>query len=569
MPELVPAAHESWTPAEREQLAPFVTDLDGPVFVLTHLPEVIKGALFSRYSRSTLGLRRLLLKEFIEDRGAEFGSLARTGAAGPGSGAERSRAGSSGAGRSGAEFAAEARLAVARAQDFYDRILDGYGDDSIGELGGAHLAAEGISMLAAKALQDARIGGSPLEKSTRYVSFGQEVHGDFLFYKEPVLIASRHRQRYVELCRALFTAYRELHEPVASYIRGVSPRGEDVGERAWRASVNARAYDALRGLLPAATLTNMGVFGNGRFFESLLIKLHLAELEELRTLGQAMRAELAKVIPSFIRRADPGHPHLAGFRRHREEQAALLRRLAAATAASSAANASAPGPGVTLIDHDPEAETKVLAALAYPEGQAPLTECRRWAAALPATERERILGELAATRGNRRHKPPRATELAVYSFDLTGDFGMYRDLHRHRMLTQERQVLTTRLGYEVSEDVQASGQEPRFRALMERAAETYEAIAQDHPLEAQYAVPMAYRIRWSMTVNLRALIWLCELRSQPQGHPAYRRMAQQLYAAVRGVHPGLATLFRYMDLSTPELGRLGAEQRQDRKRAGA
>ncbi len=544
-------AGDSLTPEERELLAPYVTNLDGPVFVLTRLPEVIKGALFSRYSRSTLGLRRLLLKEFIQGSDAEFAALAGKGAG-------------------SAASASGAQLAVARAQDFYDRILDGYGDDSIGELGGAHLAAEGISMLAAKAIQDARIGGSPLEKSTRYVSFGQEVNGDFLFYKEPVLMASRHRDRYLGLCRALFTAYRELHEPVAAYIRGASPRGEDATDRAWRTAVNARAYDALRGLLPAGTLTNMGVFGNGRFFETLLIKLHLAELAELRSLAQAMQAELGKVLPSFIRRADPGHPHFAGFRQHREEQAALLRRLGQSVPADSGVPAGhgipAAQPGVTLVDCDPEGETKVLAALAYPEGHAALSDCRLWAAALPEPERERILGELAATRRNRRHKPPRAAELAVYSFDLVGDFGMYRDLHRHRMLTQERQPLTTRLGYEVSADVHAAGQEPRWRALMERAAETFEAIAADHPLEAQYAVPMAYRIRWSMTVNLRALIWLCELRSQPQGHAAYRRMAQQLHAAVRAAQPRLACLFRFMDLSEPELGRLGAEQRQDRKR---
>jgi len=525
MPESGTPPNEAFTPEERELLAPYVTRLDGPVFVLTHLPEVIKGALFSRYSRSTLGLRRLLLKEFIQASGAEFAALA-------------------GMGTGSAAGAAGAQLAVARAQDFYDRILDGYGDDSIGELGGAHLAAEGISMLAAK-----------------------EVDGDFLYYKEPALLASRHRERYVALCRALFTAYRELHEPVAAYIRAVSPRDAGTGERAWRSAVNARAYDALRGLLPAGTLTNMGVFGNGRFFESLLIKLHLEELAELRALGRAMQGELAKVIPSFIRRADPAHPHFAGFRQHRLDQAALLRSVGGAVRPASG-SASGGASAATLVDYDAEAEVKVLAALAFPESQGSLPECRRWAAALPEPERGRILADLAAARRNRRHKPPRATELAVYTFELVGDFGMYRDLHRHRMLTQERQRLTTRLGYEVADDVRAAGQEPRVRELMERAAECYEAIAADHPLEAQYAVPMAFRIRWSMTVNLRALIWLCELRSQPQGHPAYRRMAQQLYAAVQGVQPRLAALFRYMDLSEPELGRLGAEQRQDQRRSG-
>ncbi len=205
--------------------------------------------------------------------------------------------------------------------------------------------------------------------------------------------------------------------------------------------------------------------------------------------------------------------------------------------------------------------------MAYADGHASLAECRQWANGLPDAERARILDALGAARQNRRHKPPRATELAVYTFDLVGDFGMYRDMHRHRMLTQERQALTTRLGYEIAPDVVAAGQGPRVEELMARAAADFEAIAAEHPLEAQYAVPMGFRIRWSMTVNLRALIWLCELRSQPQGHPAYRRMAQQLHAAVAAVHPRLGSLFRFMDLSEPELGRLGAEQRQDAKRA--
>jgi len=305
----------------------------------------------------------------------------------------------------------------------------------------------------------------------------------------------------------------------------------------------------------------MGVFGNGRFFESLLIKLQLSELEEMRRLAGLMRVELNKVVPSFIRRSDPSHPHFEGFRRHRAAQTALMRKIGGAIARDAGTSS------VQLIDYDAKADVKVLAALAYAESQGSLEACRRWAEGLSLPERERLLGELAATRANRRHKPPRAAELAEYTFDLVGDFGMYRDMHRHRMLTQERQLLTTRLGFEVTADVSAAGLDAKFQTLMHHAADVYEEIAAHHPLEAQYAVPMAYRIRWTMTVNLRALIWLCELRSQPQGHPAYRRMAQQLYAAVVASQPALGLLFRHMDTSLPELGRLGAELRQDQKRA--
>jgi thymidylate synthase ThyX len=327
--------------------------------------------------------------------------------------------------------------------------------------------------------------------------------------------------------------------------------------------VRARAYDGLRGLLPAGTLTNMGLYGNGRFFEALLIRLQSAPLAEPRALGTAMHGELVKVIPAFVRRADPAHPHHAGFR---DYQAALdgWRALPTLPAASGAQPAGAP-PGVVLLEHDPQAPAKVLAALAYPQGDAPLAALRESAARLSPAEQAERLAALAALRGNRRHKPPRALELASYTFDLLGDYGMYRDLHRHRMLTQQRQALSTRHGYEVPEDVQAAGLAAPFAQAMERAAAAYEAIAADHPAEAQYVVPMAYRIRWHLHVNLRALIWLVELRSAPQGHPAYRRMAQALYRAVAEVHPAFAPLFRFVDLDEHPLGRLQAETRAEQR----
>ncbi len=546
------AGGDRLTREEKELLAPYVTNTEGPVFALTNLPEVLKGALFSRYSRSTRGLRWLLLKEFIQRPEAALAAMEGVPGTAGGSAAAR-----------------ETHLAVGRAQDFYDRILDGYGDDSIGELGGAHLAIENVSMIATKVLQDARIGGSPLEKSTRYVSFADKVDGDFLFYKEPTLMASPHGEAYLALNRALFETYRDLIEPLTAFILRAAPRPPDIGEGAYARSVKARALDALRGLLPASTLTNMGIFGNGRFFESLLIKLQLSELAELRGLAGGMAAELGKIIPSFIRRADPEHRHFAGFQAFAGEQRAALHRLAAAAPAAAVQPPAAPGPAggeqVALVEYDADAETRVLAALLFPESELPLAQLRQWAEGLPEAERARILREQGELRENRRHKPPRALEMATYTFDLTGDFGMYRDLHRHRMLTQSRQPLSTRCGYEMAGEIAEAGLEGRFAEMMARAAETYEAIRADFPAEAQYVVPMAYRIRWFVRINLRALAWLVELRTSPQGHPAYRRMAQQMFLRVREVHPNLAAIMRFVDLEDYSLGRLAAEQRQEEK----
>lgn len=251
--------YEEFTESQHKTLEKYVTNTRSHIFVLRNLPEVIKGALFSRYSRSTLGLRSLLLKEFISNaEESGFGDIAGAGA--------------------DLQAAAQQTKAIQKAQTFYDRILDGYGDDSIGELGGAHVAIENVSMLAAKIIEDARIGGSPLEKSTRYIYFDQKVHGEYLFYREPVLMTSAYRELYVDICNMLFETYSKLIPPLTTLIETKMPQDPNTSKVAYTAALRAKVLDCLRGLLPAGTLTNMGVFGNGRFFEHLK-----TELKTIRT----------------------------------------------------------------------------------------------------------------------------------------------------------------------------------------------------------------------------------------------------------------------------------------------
>src|SRR3990167_4578108 len=193
-----------FTESQIKILEHFVTNTSSNVFVLRNLPEVIKGALFSRYSRSTLGLRSLLLKEFILNDDTAFNAI---------TGKQTDVCGTEGQ-----------AAAIQKAQNFYDRILDGYGDDSIGELGGAYLAIENISMLAAKVVEDSRIGGSPLEKSTRYIYFDQKVNGEYLFYQEPVLMTSAYRELYLDTCNHLFETYSNLVPPLTARIEQGFPK---------------------------------------------------------------------------------------------------------------------------------------------------------------------------------------------------------------------------------------------------------------------------------------------------------------------------------------------------------
>jgi thymidylate synthase ThyX len=540
-----------FTEAEAERLASFFTNVDEPVFGLK-LPQEVAGALFSRYSRSAKSLRRVFLDEFQGEAGVLAGD------------------------------AGGDDEALGKARAFYDRVLVGYGDDSVAQLGGAHLAVERVSNVAAQVLEDARIGIAFLEKSTRYVRFDKrDAAGDFLWFREPALMASRHREGYVALMDGLFSAYAAQIDPMIAHIERVLPiesvavRHPKTGEpldfaevrrdeellkaarRAYAATVRAHACDVMRSYLPAATLTNLGVFATGQAFEHLLNRLHARPESECSGLAASMRGALDRLIPSFVKRA--------GKSVWQEELAART-AAAAARVLPPGAPTSAP---VTLVDFDLHGEEKVLAALLYPHADRPLEDVRARVATRGLEERTALLSSLASGRRNRRDKPPRALEEATYSFDLLGNLGIYRDLHRHRILSQERQPFTTAHGYDTPPEILDSGHGAVFRECMERAHELHEAVARDHPAEASYVVPFAFRVRWRVTLNLREAVHLCELRSMPQGHPDYRALVQEMWRKIEEVHPAFAAWGAFVNRDSYRLGRLQSEMRTEWKRAGS
>ena len=522
---LAGAAGAEFSGAERALLGRYLTNLDGDVFALRNLPEVVKGALFSRYSRTEKSLRRVLLEEFLQDPDL---------------------------GLDGAEPGAEVALATARAEEFYERVLVGYGDDSVAELAGAHVAVERVSTLAAKALQDSRIGLSPLEKSTRYVRFDRPgPDGRFAYYRSPEL-----SHRVYELAADhLFETFGELMETVLARVRDQFPLEPGETERAWKSATRAKALDLLRGLLPAGTLTNLGLYGNGRAFEYLITKMAAQELPECRRLASDLHSELSQVIPSFVRRAiDETYGRPAALRIHNRAQ--QLRLLAPDGLERTG------GPLVRLVEYDPEAERKVVAAALFPHSALPLAELQdTWVDPGP------VLEALLGGRSNRRQRAPRALEHAHYTFEVVANFAAYRDLQRHRMLTQDRQLLGCNLGYDVPPQLVEMGLEERYRVAMEAAAAAWQLLLGDSgPALAQYVVPLGYRVRWYFRVSLRELYHLCELRTTPQGHPDYRHIAQQMFRRVHEVHPALAQYARFVDLGPgDELERRASERRIDEK----
>ena len=511
--------------AEAALLSRYFTNLDRPVFALRNLPEVVKGALFSRYSRTEKSLRRVLLDEFINEPDSGFRDLA-----GPPAGDDD-------------------MVAVRRAEEFYERVLVGYGDDSVAELAGAHVAVERTSTLAAKALEDSRIGISPLEKSTRYVRFDRPgPDGRHLYHRGPEL----DHPQYEPAADALFDTYGRLIDPVTQAIRGRFPIEEGETDRAWKSATRAKALDLLRGLLPAGTLTNLGLFGNGRAFEYLITKMAAHDLPECQALATDLHRELALVIPSFVKRALDdryGRPAAHRIARIRGETASLARR----------GKPAPTGPSVRLIEHDPDAERKVVAAALFPHSDSGLDR----QTAEPAAVLEALLGD----RANRRQRAPRALEHAQYTFEIVANFAAYRDLHRHRMLTQERQLLGVSLGYDLPDGLSELGVADQFASAVEAAAVAHGRLERDlGPALAQYVVPLAFHVRWYFRANLREVFHLCELRTTPQGHPDYRWVAQEMFQRVREVHPRLARYARFVDLGPgDELERRQAERRLDEK----
>jgi thymidylate synthase ThyX len=525
---------EQFTDEEKKLLAPFVSNLDRPVFVLTNLPEVVKGALFSRYSRTPKSLRRVLLEEFMLS--PELGMKEMLGDAKQVSSVVQTK----------------------KAEEFYDRVLVGYGDDSVAELAGAHIAVEEISIIATKTLEDARIGLSPLEKSTRYVYFDvKRPDGTWPYLREKTLMDSEFASTYVSACDKCFQTYADLIPRIAKYVMEKQPKDAQASDRAYQSAVRAKTCDILRGLLPASTLTNMGFFGDGRAYEYLLTKMYADDLAEIRSLAGMMQTELATHIPSFVKRAnDRNGLAMQGFyRRVRSGMEKLATKYAGASGNET----------VVLVDYDKDAEKKIIIAALYPYLLKPMKDIEAIVAKMNREEKETVIRTCINDRENRRQKPGRAFEQAYYTFDICANYGAYRDLHRHRILTQQRQHLTPYLGYTLPPEITEAGYESEFKDAMAAAADAYDEIAAKHPKEAQYVVPLAYNIRWHMTFNLREAYHMLELRSAMQGHIDYRRVAQEMFSQIMNVHPLLASGMKFMDMKEHGLERIEAEKRTDRK----
>ena len=524
---------ETFTPGEADILRRYFTNLDGPVFALVNLPEVVKGALFARYSRSPKSLRRLFLDEYVGDldiRGAHT---------------------------------VDATTGLARAEELYEKVFFEYGDDSVAQLGGVHLACEQASNILTKVLEWGRLM-SYLEQSTRYIAYDARLGGRYRYYRDPALLSSRFGTRYVGDMDRMFDAYTLLLGKVTDHVRATVARHPDDSDFVYRQATRAKALDAVRGVLPASSLSNVGIYGSGQGFEQLLLRMRSHPLPEARQYADLMLIELRKVVPSFLRRIDV--PERGGrwvdyLTSTRDRSAELVHSLLGEAPVEHAEF-------VELVDYDPDAEDKLLAAICYPHANLPEQQIMERVKRMGPTERLALVRAYVGERENRRHKPGRAFERVDYRFDVLSDYGAFRDLQRHRMLTVEWQKLTPNHGYVRPELVDEAGMADVFDDAMARSAALYDALKDEFPEQASYAVPMAYRIRYSMQFNAREAIHMLELRSSPQGHPSYRRVALEMHRLIaeQAGHRAVADAMTHMTTEAPELERLEAERRAAARR---
>jgi thymidylate synthase ThyX len=516
---------EEFTDEERARLAPHFTNLDKPVFALVNLPETVKGALFARYSRYVGTLRRLFLDEFAD-------SLP--------------------------DVPVVELSEGERAAKLYETIFLGYGDDSVAQLGGAHIACEWTSNLLTKILQRPRLAAY-LEQSTRYIAYDAELEGfGYRYHRDP-----RFGPAYETALDDLFATYSRLLEGVSEWVAETFPAAEGESPAAHRRAVRAKALDLVRGILPAASLSHVGIYASGQTYEQLVLHLLAHSLAEARAYGEMLLEELQLVMPSFVARVP--RPDRGGrWIEYLGERGAASASIAARLGLDDAAADEAAVPSVRLLrTHGTEDE--LLAALVYESSAVGEEQALTAVRALSPEDRAALVRELVGTRENRRHRPGRGFETLGYRFEIVSDYGAFRDLQRHRLLTCQWQRLSPDLGADVPHEVEESGLGSEYARALDVSRKEYERLRGEALVEeAPYALCLAYRIRYVLELDAREALHLIELRSGREGHPSYRAVALQMRDAVASVHPNVAAAMTFVDESTePRLERLLSEMRNE------
>ncbi len=510
-----PAGHFEITPEGRAFLKDAVTDTESNVYAFTDkMSPITIAAAMARLSRRGDDMRVTLLDEFSGEAGQDTKLL--------------------------------------------HRVITAYGDDSVQQLVGQHVVVENASNLLTKKLEWGRLA-SYLEQSTRYIYFDQKnAQGKYRYYTPPQLNKVT-RKLYNQHMDHIFDLYSEMVHKLTDYVRDKSSVPEKERDIAWKGATRAQACDAIRPVLPVATTSTVGIFASGQALESLIIHLLSDELQESRDTGKELLSQSRKVLATFLERADK--PDRGG--------AMIAYRANTAQAVKELANKKLPGnlspasEGVTLTDYWPRNEFDLVADMLYEHSNLSLDQIREAVGGWSYDEKMEVMKTYMGERLNRRHRPGRALEKAHYSWDITCDYGIFRDLQRHRMVDDLAwQQLTPRYGYDIPELVEEAGLTDLFERAFDLSLELHSRLQEaGYSLEAQYATLLGHKMRWKVTYNAREAFHLHELRTAPQGHPGYRKLVKQMHDKLSEVHPMLAESMIFVNKDEdPELSRLAAER---------
>lgn len=562
-PSFIP---EPWSEEEKKFLKPFFSNLDKPVFVISHLPEEVIGALSSRYSRATKTLRRMFLDEYIAPilKPEEQKDWAEINQADRDQRVETKKKLLELIDFLNSHGGIDAVTNVQRARKFFDKWLAEYGDDSIAELGTIHICLEGISNVALQEIVEKRVGISLLEKSTRYVSFAdREADGQYKYVTPGEILGTKLEKEYRKVMDLLFDTYVNLSQPYFEYISQRYPQGEDETPASFKNSRGAKRFDDIRDLLPFATKTNVAISGNGRVFEDLINRLLSSSLGEIRWWGVEICREVSKVVPSFVVR--PQNVRGAEVQYYKKNIKSLRESLARRNLLIKKDGKMAKW--VRLVKYDSDADIKIISAFLFTSGlEFSLMDIEKAVEKLGVKKRTEILrqifnerkfGKVEFTRQyDRFRKVPRAFENAQYLFEIWARGGDYRDLHRHRMNTQEHQRFTTFWGFDLEKEVLESPFAKEFDRAMKASEVLFKKMFRLSPDLAQYAVVFGFIQHWYMNLSAREIFWMVELRTGPQGRPLYRKVCQQIGGlatkATPNVFAGLLTDFNDYSLARRE-----------------
>lgn len=523
---------------ERYELEPFFTNLDKSVFAVTFLPPEVIGALCSRTSRVKGDLRATFLNEFVKpffQEESEYGKSLK------------------------AlidflhKYPIELIFSNPKGREFYIKWLSQFGDDSIAQMAGNHLIYSGISQVAIKHFEDMRIGIAPIEKSTRYVDYSSKINDQYRYYIDPTLEKMGLFGEYKNVMDGLFDTYTLLLTKFLEHLKKQYPKEKE-------SLLKTKTFDVIRKLLPTATLSQLSLFGNGQAFEYLINRSLDHKLGEIRWAAKSAYGELSKIIPAFLRRVE--NEDSAQYRTYLSERGERIKK--ALEQINWKRKTIPSGTSVKLLEYDKDGENKIIAGLLYLELHEPYDRILQKVRGLSAADKEKILQEVLKDRKFKYYKIPRAFENAYLRFEVVINIGAWRDLHRHRMLTQYREKFNVYNDFDMPEELKEAGLDKETGLAVSRTAELFKKIEKNDSDIAQYCCALGHRIRFIQYQNLRSFFWESELRTIPEGHPDYRKIEQEKIKLVKKIYPLIAK-YLLVDMEDYDFARRKASEQIKKK----